>query len=93
MAHLPWTNKGTSAVWMLSFAMLSSLVVSSEVPVGHLLPFGEHRPAEGSIDVEDGLIDPEMFYNQYFKEKKPVLFKGGAKNMPAFKLWNDDYLR
>ena len=61
-------------------------------PVGHLKPFGAHRPAEGNIDQVSGFPEPTDFYEKYVKPSKPVLFKHAATGIPAFQLWTDSYL-
>jgi len=65
---------------------------SNALPPGHLKPFGAHRPAEGDVDSLDALPDPKTFFEKYLKIGKPVLFRGAAKKIPAFKLWTDKYL-
>ncbi|ELU08556.1 hypothetical protein CAPTEDRAFT_211217 [Capitella teleta] len=60
---------------------------------GHLKPLGSHRPSEGSIDVVDGFIEPEDFYEQYVRASRPIIFKGAASAIPAFESWTDEYLR
>ncbi|KAI0221585.1 hypothetical protein LSAT2_027102 [Lamellibrachia satsuma] len=65
---------------------------STTPPPGHLEPFGGHRPAEGDVDSLDAFPDPKTFFEKYVKVGKPVLFRGAAKGIPAFKLWTDKYL-
>ena len=65
---------------------------SVTVPSGHLKPFGAHRPPEGDIDSLDAFPDPKTFYEKYVKVGRPVVFKGAAKGIPAFKRWTDEYL-
>ena len=62
------------------------------VPAGHLKPLGSHRQAEGFIESVAGFPHPEEFYNKYVAASKPVLFKGAAKDLPAYKLWTDAYI-
>lgn len=62
-------------------------------PAGHLEPLGAHRPAEGHIDIVEGFVEPEIFYEEYVKPSKPVVFKNAALGIPAFSSWSDDYLR
>ncbi len=66
----------------------------AEPPAGHLQPLGSHRPPEkNGVDVLDIVPDPLHFFDNYVKKGKPVLFRGAAKNMLAYKLWSDEYLR
>ncbi|KAI0233047.1 hypothetical protein LSAT2_016683 [Lamellibrachia satsuma] len=66
---------------------------SSTEPPGHLLPLGAHRPAEGDVDAVDGFLDPHTFYRDYVVASRPVVFKGAARGIPAYKLWTDTYLK
>ena len=67
-------------------------VQSSSLP-GHLKPLGGHRPSEGYIDAVDGFIEPEPFFKNYVRGGRPLLFRGAAKHLAAFKKWNDAYIR
>ena len=60
---------------------------------GHMERLGMQRKSEGHIEVLNGLPNPIEFFEKYIKPGKPVVFKGAAKEMPAFKKWNDEYLR
>ncbi|XP_077988721.1 bifunctional peptidase and (3S)-lysyl hydroxylase Jmjd7-like [Glandiceps talaboti] len=60
---------------------------------GHLKPLGSHRPPVGTVDILDHVPHPFTFFRDYVQPGKPVLFRGAAKNMRAFHLWNDEYLR
>ncbi len=70
-----------------------SLEISQASPRGHLEPLGSHRPAEGTVDVVEEFPAPQQFYDNYVFPAKPFLVKNGARNIPAFSLWTDDYLR
>ena len=60
----------------------------------HFLPLFTTRPPEKpGIDVLDYVPDPPDFFSRYIKNGRPVVFKGAAKNMAAFRLWTDEYLR
>ncbi|XP_056021082.1 bifunctional peptidase and arginyl-hydroxylase JMJD5-like isoform X2 [Ostrea edulis] len=63
-------------------------------PRGHLLYFGSHQPAEGSIETLDEFPTPEDFYGIYVSPRIPVKFRHvlNPRTMPAFGLWTDDYL-
>ena len=60
---------------------------------GHMERLGMQRKSEGHIEVLNRLPNPIEFFEKYINPGKPVVFKGAAKQMPAFKNWNDEYLR
>ena len=59
---------------------------------GHLEPLGYQ--AGGMIPVDETLRIPgsQEFHENYVAMVKPLVFRGAAKNYPAFKLWTDTYL-
>lgn len=67
-------------------------VVNAELD-GHLKPLGQQRPSEGHIEILDRIPSVEEFFQEYIKGSKPVVFKQMAHHIPAFKLWNDEYLK
>ncbi|XP_078697158.1 uncharacterized protein LOC144925121 [Branchiostoma floridae x Branchiostoma belcheri] len=73
-------------------AVLPSLKSESELPRGHGEELGRHRDPEGHIPVLHDMPSPLEFWEKYASQRKPVLFKGVAKNFPAFSLWTDEYL-
>lgn len=91
------------AVVLFPSATESSLTVASQIdknndaqpehPKGHLEPLGSHRPPEGTIQTVNGFLDPKEFYTNHVLGSKPVLFKGAAHDLPAYKLWSDTYLK
>ena len=60
---------------------------------GHLEPLGSQGPTKGKIDILDDFLDPMEFYENYVLPGRPVLIKNGARQIPAFTLWNDAYLK
>ncbi len=74
------------ALLMLNTASCSELA-------GHLQRLGNQREKEGHIDVLQELPSPLEFFQKYLKPGRPAVFKGAAKHMPAFKNWDDEYLR
>ena len=60
---------------------------------GHGQELGLHRTSDGHIDVLESVPHPRVFWNDYASVGKPVIFKGAAKNFPAFTLWTDKYLK
>ncbi|XP_077998563.1 uncharacterized protein LOC144451559 [Glandiceps talaboti] len=63
-----------------------------QFPRGHREPLGNHRDPDGHIDIIENMISPQEFWDKYASQRRPALFKGAAKNFPAFNLWTDDYL-
>ena len=64
-------------------------------PPGHLQPLGSHMAPEGQITTVsvDNIPPPEVFFQNHVLPGKPLLFRGAAKQMPAYSLWTDEYLR
>lgn len=59
-----------------------------------MLPLGSHRaPENPGVEVLDEAPIPKDFFYQYVQGSKPFLIKNHAKDMPAFKFWNDEYIR
>ena len=87
----------TTALLLVSIFTLSisASAESSTDPTGHLQPLGSHRPPEAVIAsvTVDKIPSPEDFFNNYVLPGKPLLFEGAAKEMPAYSLWTDVYLR
>ena len=77
---------------LLGFIYLS-LRTHADSPKGHLERLGNQGPKQGHIEVLDALPSPVEFFENYIVPGKPVVFKGAAKPMPAFKNWNDEYLK
>ena len=65
---------------------------TSAILTGHLKQLGEQRLFEGHVEILETIPDVKTFFQRYISESKPVLFKDAANNMPAFKLWTDEYL-
>lgn len=61
--------------------------------VGHLMPLGQQRLPEGSVHKVIGFPDAKRFFDDYVQQNEPVVFKGAANHIPAFKLWTDTYLK
>lgn len=38
-----------------------------------------------------GFLTPTEFFNDYVLPGRPVVFKGAAKQFPAYQKWDDDY--
>ena len=60
---------------------------------GHMKPLGQQRKAEGHIEILDKIPDPLTFHREFVVGSKPAVFRGAAKNIPAFELWNDEYMK
>eukprot|EP00794_Sanderia_malayensis_P000341 gene341-974_t len=59
---------------------------------GHLKPIGTGRP-QGNVAVVDEYPQPDDFFKNYVAKSVPLLIRGAATKSPAFKLWQDDYLK
>lgn len=74
---------------------ITNIFVQSEVPVGHLKPFGHHRPPSVVVDeyTRENAPTPKEFFDKYVSVSKPVIFRGGVSDSKAYQLWTDDYVR
>ena len=77
--------------------LLVSFVVGDEnvkaPPPGHLQKLGSHRPAEGDVQILTDMPHPLEFFERFVQPHIPVVLKGAAKTMPAYRLWTDAYLK
>ena len=63
------------------------------VHFAHMKPFGAHKPAESVDEFLDGEVpSPQEFWGKYVKKRRPVVFRGAARNSPAFAKWTDEFL-
>lgn len=60
---------------------------------GHMEPLGQQRKSEGHIEILDKIPDPLTFHKEFIVGSKPAVFRGAAKNIPAFDLWTDEYMK
>lgn len=65
-------------------------LLEAEKPAGHNQPFGSKGPFLKINEVES--LSTLDFFENYVKTKTPVLFRNGAKEFKATKLWTDSYL-
>ena len=63
-----------------------------ELYKGHLQFFGKQGQPVETIDTYDGCPDAETFAREYAYRHKPVLMRGCARTLPAFK-WTDETMR
>jgi hypothetical protein len=61
-----------------------------------LLGFHEHLPLGRqteaiTVPVLQGFLEPTKFFEDYVIPGRPVVFKGAAKEFPAFQRWTDEY--
>jgi len=73
------------------FTLLALTTANIRIP-GHLKPLGSHAAPEGEVSVVDGFPDPLTFFDEYIVPKRPVLFRGGAKEITGFERWTDEYM-
>merc|ERR1712159_707696 len=89
---------GTALMRVMRAVLVSVVAVLSQAFAeeikGHLRPLGSHAPPVAEIDViESGLFpSPLEFYDEYIVKARPVLLRGAAKQLKAWKLWNDEYM-
>ncbi|XP_077998811.1 bifunctional peptidase and arginyl-hydroxylase JMJD5-like [Glandiceps talaboti] len=65
----------------------------NQLPIGHLQPFGSHRPADVTIDEFTEPPDPVLFWENYVKPGKPLIVRGVVTSSPAHLLWDMAYLK
>mmetsp|Transcript_30763 Transcript_30763/g.70961 ORF Transcript_30763/g.70961 Transcript_30763/m.70961 type:complete len:358 (+) Transcript_30763:96-1169(+) len=58
---------------------------------GHLLPMGKHRPPKAIAETSYPL-DPQDFYTNFVLPGRPVLIKGGARELQLDTKWTDKEL-
>ena len=91
---LPYHNY-YNFLWMLEhFTSLSyftnkRLNLSSKIASGIQLKESERL---SDVPIEIG-ISASDFHKKYFKNPKPVVFKGAAKNWPAYSKWSPDFFK
>ena len=57
---------------------------------GQNLPLGRQSHAIPVPEVQ-GFVDPAKFFQEHVIPGQPVVFKGAAKEFPAFQRWSDEY--
>ena len=57
---------------------------------GQQLPLGRQSPAIPVKEIQ-GFVDPATFFQEHVIPGRPVVFKGAAKEFPAFQRWSDEY--
>ena len=55
---------------------------------------GWQKAPEGMIDESKTAMNPELFYNKFVKEDKPVVLRKALQKLPAMDLWpQKNYLK
>ena len=81
------------AIGLYLILSVGALVKSDgDFPLGHGMELGRHRPSEGHVEERNDVPSPDEFWEKYAKTRSPVVFRGAAKDFPAFHLWTDNYL-
>ena len=93
-----WPDTCMSMYIMLICSILivwTTLVASVQAnpPKGHLKPLGHQTGGMIPVDETVEIPGSQEFYDNYVKKVKPLVFRGAAKNYPAFKKWTDSYLQ
>jgi len=78
----------------------ASVYCCAILSLGKASTIWEVGQSRGHVEVLESLPSHARFFGEYLqgtgdfaKVGKPVLFSGAARNMPAYNLWTDDYLR
>lgn len=90
-----YTHLATIFIYVVSLVILpinGTDAEAPEIPIGHLKPFGDHRPPDVPVDETESIPDPWTFWEKYVKPGDPLILRGAAKKSPAFSLWTEDYL-
>jgi len=53
---------------------------------------GEQSDPSVETDALNAVPQPLVFYEEFVKENKPVVFRSAVKNSRAYKYWTEDYL-
>lgn len=80
----------------LLFALLAVASCESESGLpGHLKPLGSHQKPIGGIPVTGKFPSPWVFHQEFVKNGQPLVMKKVLEtdNIPAYRLWTDQYLR
>lgn len=77
----------------LTFGVMVAAEEDYGIPVGHLKPFGSHRPPDVPIEETEIIPDPWTFWENYVKPEVPLLLRGAARKSPAFTLWTEEYMK
>ncbi|XP_038077551.1 uncharacterized protein LOC119745333 isoform X2 [Patiria miniata] len=77
---------------VINILALVSTVESLNSLRGDGQQLGKHRDPIGHIEVLETLPPPREFWDLYASQRRPVLFRGAARQSPGMHLWSDDYL-
>ena len=84
--------EGRLILFMCILFVISASNLDDKIPLGHGQDLGKHRPSDGHVTELHEVPAPPLFWEKYASTRTPVVFKGAAKDFPAFKLWTDDFL-
>ncbi|XP_032811225.2 tRNA wybutosine-synthesizing protein 5-like [Petromyzon marinus] len=59
-------------------------------PPGHMKPLGSHAPPEGDAWSLSAPPSASSFFRDFVSPGRPVLLRGAAARMPAYRRWCDD---
>lgn len=84
-----------SSILAVSAIFAAIFLESSAELKGHLKPLGSHQDPVGGIPVTGKFPSPWVFYQEFVLPGKPLVMKKVLEkdNIPAYRLWTDDYLR
>lgn len=73
--------------------LLLLLTISASARKGHLAPLGESGSVVALPYDIDGFPSPEIFLKDFVLKSKPLVMRAAVNDMPAVRLWSDDYMR
>eukprot|EP00112_Aurelia_sp_Birch-Aquarium-sp1_P010306 Seg2206.2 transcript_id=Seg2206.2/GoldUCD/mRNA.D3Y31 product="JmjC domain-containing protein 7" protein_id=Seg2206.2/GoldUCD/D3Y31 len=80
-------------VGIVSWQYAASTTQNGNLHPAHMKPFGAHMDPAPVDEFKDGeMPSAQDFWSNYVKKRKPVVFRGAAKNSPAMEKWTDEYL-
>lgn len=82
----------TTFILFLLTLKISAGKFEAPIPMGHGKELGKHKISDGHVEQLSKIPSPPVFWQKFASVRKPVVFKGAAKNFPAFKLWTDEFL-
>eukprot|EP00112_Aurelia_sp_Birch-Aquarium-sp1_P011282 Seg2372.2 transcript_id=Seg2372.2/GoldUCD/mRNA.D3Y31 product="JmjC domain-containing protein 5" protein_id=Seg2372.2/GoldUCD/D3Y31 len=89
-------NKHSSLIAKSYFGIILMVVFGSSLEEslrGHHGKLGQQcEPSVKTAELEE-VPQPELFYEEFIKKNRPVVFRGAAKRSRAFSHWTEEYLK
>jgi len=80
---------------MMAASLLFTLIFCTQtlsISSGSHGRLGEQSDPSVETDALNAVPQPLVFYEEFVKENKPVVFRSAVKNSRAYKYWTEDYL-